>query len=100
MEYRRPCAVIIGMDEEDPVFGCIEAIYVVASQVHLQVSVQTIVKYSPHFHAFVISTPSPIQQKLVTPEQLSPFPLHVRFVSGLTTHGHMAVVLKHSICIL
>ena len=100
VEYRRPCAVIIGLDEEDPVFGCIEAIYVVASQVHFQVSVQTIVQYSSHFHAFVISTP-PIQQKLVTPQQLvSPFPLHVRFVSGLTTHGHKTVVLKHSICVL
>ena len=88
------------MDDDEPIFGCVEAIFIIASQVYLQVSVQTIVNYSSHFHAFVIAPTSPIQQKLVEPEQLvSPFPLQMRSVSGLTTHGNMAVVLKHSICV-
>ena len=101
VEYRRPSVVIIGVDDDDPIFGCVEAIYIIASQVYLHVSVQTIVKYSSHFHAFVIAPTSPTQQKLVEPEQLvSPFPLQMRSVSGLTTHGNMAVMLKHSICVL
>ena len=101
MEYRTRCIVIIGMDDDDPIFGCVEAIYAVASQVYLHVLAQTIVKYSSHFHAFVIAPTSPAQQKLVEPEQLeSPFPLQMRSVSGLTTHETMAVVLKHSICVL
>ena len=89
------------MDDEDPIFGYVEAIYIIASQVYLHVSAQTIVKYSSHFHAFVVAPTSPVQQKFVEPEQLmSPFPLQLRSVSGLTTHGNMAVVLKHSICVL
>ena len=101
VEYRRRCVVIIGMDDEDPIFGCVEAIYIIASRVYLHVSAQTIVKYSSHFHAFVIAHTSLVQQKLVEPEQLmSPFPLQMRFVSGLTTHGNIVVVLKHSICVL
>ena len=95
MEYRQRCVVIIGMDDDDPILGCIEEIYIIASQVYLHVSAQTIVKYSSHFHAFVVAPTSPIQQKLVKPEQLvSPFPLQMRPVSGLTTHGNMAVVQK------
>ena len=57
-------------------------------------------KYSSHFHANVYSSPysSPIQQKLIKPEELvSPFPLQMRSVGGLTTHENMAVVLEHSI---
>ena len=88
------------MDDDDPIFGCVEAIYIVASQVYLHVSVQTIVKSSSHFHIFVMA-PTSTQQKVVEPEQLvSPFPLQTRSVSDLTTHGNMAVLLKHSICVL
>ena len=101
VEYRRRCVVIIGMGDDDPIFGCIEEIYIIASQVYLHVSAQRIIKYSSHFHAYVIAPTFPIQQKLVEPEQLvSPFPLQMRSVGGLTTHGNMAVVLKHSICVL
>lgn len=103
VEYRQRCVVIMGMDDDDddPIFGCVEAVYVIASQVYLHVSAQTIVKYSSHFHAYVITPTSPVQQKLIEPDQLvSPFPLQMRSVSGLTTHGNMAVVLKHGICVL
>ena len=41
VEYRRGCVVIMGVDDDDPIFGCVKAIlYVVASQVYLHVSVQ------------------------------------------------------------
>ena len=55
VEYRRRCVVIIGMGDDDPIFGCIEEIYIIASQVYLHVSAQTIIKYSSHFHAYVIA---------------------------------------------
>ena len=80
VEYRRG-SVVMGVDDDDPIVGCVEAIYMIASQVYLHVSVQSLVKYSTHFHAFVIAPTSPLQQKLVTPEQLvSPFPLPMRSV--------------------
>ncbi len=90
VECRRRCVVIMGVDDEDdPIFGCVEAVYNIASQVFLHVVVQKIVEYSSHFHAFVITPTSPVQQKLIEPEQLeSPFPLQMRSVSGLTTHGN------------
>ena len=50
-------------------------------------------------HAYVITPTSPVQQKLIEPDQLvSPFPFQMRSVNGLTTHGNMTVVLKHGIC--
>ena len=62
---------------------------------------QEIIGYSVHFHAYVITSHSPKEYKLVKINDLfSPFPLHPRTVSTLTSSGQYAVVLKHGLCTL
>ena len=88
-------------DDDDPMLGRLEEIFVVSSEIYFKVSMQTIVHYSVHFHAYVITSHSPKEYKLVKINDLfSPFPLHPRTVSTLTSSGQYAVVLKHGLCTL
>lgn len=100
IEYRKPCILITAVDD-DPVFACLEEIYVVSADIYLKVTMQTIVHYSVYFHAYVISSKSPKEYKLIKICDLfSPFPLHPKTVSTLTSSGQYAVVLKHGLCTL
>ena len=102
IEYRKPCILIMAVDDDDdPMLGRLEEISVVPSEIYFKVSMQTIVHYSVHFHAYVITSHSPKEYKLVKINDLfSPFPLHPRTVSTLTSSGQYAVVLKHGLCTL
>ena len=98
IEYRKPCMLIVAVDDDDPMLGRLEESFVVSSEIYFKVSMQTIVHYSVHFHAYVVTSHSPKEYKLVKINDLfSPFP---RTVSTLTSSGQYAVVLKHGLCTL
>lgn len=100
VKYKSPCVLIVGISEDEPVFACLEEIFLVSSDVYLKVCMLSIVQYSVHYHAYVVSSPSPKLFKLIRIDHLySPFPLHPRVVHGLTHPGQHAVILKHSICV-
>ena len=75
-------------DDDDPMLGHLEEIFVVSSEIYFKVSMQTIVHYSD---AYVFTSHSPKEYKLVKINDLfSPFPLHPRTVSTLTSSGQYA----------
>ena len=101
IEYRKPCILITAVDDDDdPVFARLEEIYVVSAEIYLKVTMQTTVRYSVHFHVYIITSKSLKEYKLIKISDLfSPFPLYPRTVSTLTS-GQYAVLLKHGLCTL
>lgn len=102
VEYRKPAVLIVGVDDdEDPIFAHIEEIFVVCTQLYFKVSMDSIVHYSAHYHAYVTIPTFPVAYKLIELDNLySPFPLHPRHVHGLTSSGQHALVLKQALCSL
>ena len=97
-EYRKPCILVVGVEDDHPVFARLEDIY---TDIHFKVIMQSIVCYSSHFHAYVVISTSPKQFKSVNIRDLySPHPLHPRTVNSLTSANQCAVVLKHALCSL
>ena len=88
LEYRKPCVLVVGVEDDDPVFARLEEIYVITSDVYFKVVMQSIVRYAAHFHAYVITPTSPKQYKLIKISDLfSPF----RFIPELSTHSLLLV---------
>ena len=101
MKYRSPCVLIVGVSGDEPAFARLEQIYIISSDVYVKVLMLSIVKYSVHFHAYVVSPTSPQLFKIIKIDDLySPFPLHPRVVCGLTCSGQHAVILKHALCVM
>ena len=97
IEYRKPCVLIVAAGDDDPVFGRLEEIYVVAAENYLKVAMQCIVRCCAHFHAYVITSKSPKEYQLVKISDIfSRYPLYPRSVSTLSSCGRYAVVLKHA----
>jgi hypothetical protein len=94
--------LIVSVDDDgEPVLGRLDEIYVLSAEIYLKVAMQTIVHYSVHFHAYVVTSHSSKECKLVKINDLfSPFPLHPRTVNTLTSSGQYAVVLKYGLCTL
>ncbi len=98
VKYSSPCVLIAGINEDEPAFVSLEQIFLVSSDIYFKVSVLSIVQYSVHFHAYVVSPNSPRLFKLIKISDLySPFPLHPRNVCDLTISGQQAVILKHAL---
>ena len=54
LEYRKPCVLMVSVEDDDPVFARLEEIFVVSAEIYFKVAMQTTVRYSVHFHAYVI----------------------------------------------
>ena len=101
LEYRKPCVLMVSVEDDDPVFARLEEIFVVSAEIYFKVAMQTTVRYSVHFHAYVITSKSPREYRLIKINDLfNPFPLHPRTVHTLTSPGQYAVILKHGLCTL
>ena len=84
VEYREKCAVVIGVEDDDPVFAKVETIYVVdSSQILLQVYVLHTSSFYQHCHAYVIQRTH--THKLINVEDLhNPYPYCIRNLCILT----------------
>ena len=66
IEYHKPCILITAVnDDDDSVFARLQEIYVVSAEIYLKVTMQTTVRYSVHFHAYIITSKSPKDYKLI-----------------------------------
>ena len=90
--YKKPCAVIHALWNEDvPQFAELEDIIV---KPHFLVNMLTTEDFNEHFNAFVVRKGGP--KLLISPECLiSPFPVHVRKIEGLTSFAQRAIVVKY-----
>ena len=78
------CSILIMAvdDDDDPMLGCLEELFEVSSEIHFKVSMQTIVHYSVHFHAYVITSNSPMP-KNTNLSRLMIFLAHFLFIQEL-----------------
>ena len=93
--YKKPCAIIHSLQNEDvPQFAELEDIIVIDNKPHFLVNLLTTENFNVHFNAFVIRKGGP--KLLISPEYLiSPFPVHVRKIEGLTSFAQRAIVIKY-----
>ena len=90
--YKPPCAVVLGVEDDYPVFGQVDGIYAVESRLVAEVNVMTTAQFSVHYHGYVVERTS--TYKIVRLSSLhSPFPLHVRKLPNLD----LIIIMKHHI---
>ena len=97
--YKQPCTLIIGVDDDYPVFGEVNSILVTSTtDIAFQVTVYETVDYVHHFHAYLVRNTA--EKKVVSLHSLvDHIPLHIMpitfSVDSFTKH---VVVLKYHIC--
>ena len=86
--------VVLGVEDDYPVFGLIEALFVVdLGRVYLAVTKLTTVEFNCHRHLYLIQRSS--QTVCVAQNSLyTPFPLHCRR-AVIDGHTCMAVIVKY-----
>ena len=52
--YKESCILVVGSEEEYPIFGKVVAIYVLKKMVIFRSNIFHTVTYDPHFHAYVV----------------------------------------------
>ena len=89
--YKKPCAITHTLQNEDvPQFAKLEDIIVINNKPHFLVNLLT----TENFNAFVVRKGGP--KLLIFPEYLiSPFPVHVLKIEGLTLFAQRAIVKYH-----
>ena len=96
--YKKPCALIHSVQNEDvPQFVELEDIIIIDNKPHFLVNLLSTEYFNEHFNAYVIRKGGPKQ--LLSPEYLiSPFPVHLRKIEGLTMFTQRAIVVKYHLC--
>ena len=94
--YKKPCALLVGVEDESPQLAILQGIYVVdTNRVLFRVRQCVTEHFDSHHHAFIISNTS--SYKLVHVQDLyNPQPVHVRTISsdGIV---QQAVIMKYHI---
>ena len=82
------------MEEDNPLFGRVEDIYIVnTNDVHFKVELLSTVEFNYHHHCFVVEYTH--SQKIVYISSLySVFPLYLRN-SSISGHARLCVIPKH-----
>lgn len=94
--YKPSCAVVLRIENDYPLFGQVQNIYVVDSNdVFLSVKLLVTFDYYAHCHAYLVSVSHTIETVRIS-SLFSVFPLMLR---NLCVHGHLhrCVVVKHHI---
>lgn len=79
--YKKPAALLLKVDDEQPVFVKILDVYVVGQKPVAYCQLFSYIKFCRHYHAFIISPTT--AHVLVTLESLShPTPYHIRKIGG------------------
>ena len=90
--YKPPCAVVLGVEDDDPVFGQVKQVYIVDSnRVVLYVQVMHTTGFNQHFHAYMIEG-THVYKTVLVDILYSPFPLHIRRL-----HICQIIIVKHHI---
>ena len=84
------------MQDNLPVFGKLQEIFIVQSDVYFSVQIYSTLWFDEHFHAYVVKATS-TEVIIRSNGILTHGTLHFRAVTGLTKANTKAVVLKHHI---
>lgn len=92
-KYQATCVVILGVDEDYPVFGQVKTVYMIdTTQPMAIVTVMTTLAFNMHYHGYILANST--STRIISLKMLhSPFPLHAR----TCPNGDRLVVMKHHI---
>ena len=94
--YKEPCALLVGVEEDDPVFGRLKSIYVVNDRIIFELNIFQTHYFHSHYYSYIVSSTS--SNKLFLSSQLlSPFPVHIHRLHAQNS-THLAIVPKYHIC--
>ena len=89
--YKKPCTLLLGVEDEYPQYGKLTNIYVVHERILFKVILLK-TSFISHFHAFAVS-PTSTSSLLLHTELLSPFPSHIHSVH-LDNSLHSLIIPK------
>ncbi len=90
--YRSPCAVVLGVEEDYPLFAEFNNVFVLdRTRVVAHVNMLTTTHFNTHYHTYVIERTA-TTRVVVLDTLLNPFSLHIRKVANFT---HVIVVKHH-----
>ena len=76
--YRPPCAVHIGVENDNPQFGRLDEIFVITTRILLNVTVLETVTFNEHLQAYTI-IPTSNTKVILHSQLLTPFPFHTYY---------------------
>ena len=77
--YRKPCALIKGIENDYPTFARLENIFIIDSRILFHVTTLKTVKFNTHLHAYVV-TPSSVTDFILITQIHCHTPVHIHRV--------------------
>ena len=97
ISYRKACALLIGVENNYPLFGRLEDIFVVNSRVLFYVTMLETEYFNDHLHAYVITDTS--NRSIVLSTQIqSHIPMHIHRVHSRENEVLTVIVCKYHVC--
>lgn len=93
IRYQKPCALLLGVEDDYPLFGRLDDILIVDNRYIFSVTVLSTTYFNHHYQGYVIDTTT--NTKIIMHKQLhSPFPFHIHYISS---HSLKIIICKHHI---
>ena len=92
--YQKPCALLIGTQNDYPLFGRVDDMVVVHNQVMCHLTVMNTLTFNQHFQAYSIDHTSNTRT-ISHSELLYPFPLHIHRISSEHSSLSLIVCMHH-----
>lgn len=79
--YKKPCVLVVGCEDEFPVFGRLSSVYIVNRNITFGVQILHTHSFDPHFHSYRVTCTT--NSKFVCYNELFSYnPLHERVICG------------------
>lgn len=92
--YQKPCALLLGVDDDYPLFGRLDDIFIIDNRFLFSVTLLNTLLFNHHYQGYVIDQTS--NTNIIAHSQLlSPFPMHIHSLPSQTLK---IIICKHHIC--
>ena len=68
LEYQPRCVLVFDLNQDDPVFGLVDDIFIISSEVFFKISVLSMIKMAYHYHAYLVEQVVPLRYVLINQE--------------------------------
>ena len=94
--YQKPCALLLRVEMDHPVFGNLEDIFVIDNRVLFQLSVLETSNFNVHLQAHTVNHTQD-REILLHKNLPSPFPMHIHRVT-VDDSSFSVIICKYHIC--
>ena len=94
-KYKKRCILAVRTENEDPLFGTVESIYISASDVWFNVEIAEVVEYNYHLHCYILKNTS-IKEYVSQKCLLDFLPLHKKINPLIRNNFTYVVIPKYN----